>query len=286
MRACCLLRRGCLAWVALALACGQVSGTNDTEAKGSGGTTGGATNDGSCDADADHDGLPDSIEGKFDAQPDLSRDTDLDMTPDYLDLDSDNDGFTDAQERGDVPCSARNSDSDGLYDFQDLDSDNDGLLDIDEGLIGTDPTRVDTDGDGCWDRVELDWGECAPERDIVLVPHCSSDAVGGTLVATIPQTFTDELIELTLVVDSLPPELVGSFSVAAIGVSPPDGAVIEAGTRLSHVRPGAAIKIGVGVQRAWPGLRATVSLQEPSRSRWLAGHVFVAPAVSDCVYPK
>ncbi|MEM7082632.1 MAG: DUF4347 domain-containing protein [Pseudomonadota bacterium] len=50
-------------------------------------------------------------------------DTDADGVPNYIDLDSDNDGIADSTE-GDVQ-----SDSDGIADFLDLDSDNDGLPD-------------------------------------------------------------------------------------------------------------------------------------------------------------
>ena len=58
--------------------------------------------------------------------------TDVDGTPDYLDLDSDDDGIPDSVE-GSI-----DSDNDGQADFRDLDSDNDGLLDANEGVVDAD----------------------------------------------------------------------------------------------------------------------------------------------------
>ncbi len=79
----------------------------------SGGTD--ANNDGRQDgSDADHDGLVDTVDGTAAGGHPLARpDTDGDGAPDALDLDSDNDGVTDAREgRGD-------SDQDGIPDSLD-----------------------------------------------------------------------------------------------------------------------------------------------------------------------
>ncbi|RMF14977.1 MAG: hypothetical protein D6761_08640, partial [Candidatus Dadabacteria bacterium] len=61
--------------------------------------------------DSDGDGLPDAVE--CETWPDNCVDTDGDGTPDYLDLDSDNDGLTDAEEGLD------DSDGDGIPAFRD-----------------------------------------------------------------------------------------------------------------------------------------------------------------------
>jgi hypothetical protein len=109
--------------------------------------------------DEDGDTIADVHEGR-----DTAFDTDGDDTPDYLDLDSDDDGIPDALEAGDADTVTPPVDSDGdsLPDFRDRDSDNDGLADsvedadhdgvLDDGE--TDPTVEDTDGDGVSDLVE------------------------------------------------------------------------------------------------------------------------------------
>ena len=95
--------------------------------------------------DCDNDGLSNAIEGIVD--------TDRDGTPDFRDLDSDNDGITDAQEKG-TGSTPRDTDGDGTPDFRDLDSDNDGITDAQEKGTGTTP--LDTDGDGTPDFRDLD----------------------------------------------------------------------------------------------------------------------------------
>ena len=59
--------------------------------------------------------------------------------PDYLDLDSDNDGVPDSVE------GSADSDGDGIPDYLDLDTDNDGIPDVIEAGF------VDADGDGMHD---------------------------------------------------------------------------------------------------------------------------------------
>ena len=90
--------------------------------------------------DSDHDGLPDAIDADSTAGTDANADgvidtfapvdTDDDTTPDYRDLDADDDGVNDATE------STTDTDSDATPDFRDLDSDNDGNTD------DTDPNRT------------------------------------------------------------------------------------------------------------------------------------------------
>ncbi|MGB0588444.1 MAG: hypothetical protein ACPGU1_02080 [Myxococcota bacterium] len=101
------------------------------------------------DDDSDGDGVLDALEG--------SDDTDGDGTPDYLDDDSDGDGRLDAEE------GPGDSDLDGRRDFEDPDDedgpnadyDGDGLTNVQEFVLGTDPTRGDTDGDGIQDDIEI-----------------------------------------------------------------------------------------------------------------------------------
>ena len=116
---------------------------------------------GTC-VDTDRDGLSDSVEGA------PSQDTDTDGTPDFRDDDSDNDGYTDADEarraypRYDtmprtLTCGSVGDNCDGtdsVPNQRDSDSDDDGLTDREEFMAGTNPCNADTDGDGATDLIE------------------------------------------------------------------------------------------------------------------------------------
>ena len=115
---------------------------------------------------------------------DASEDTpqpdyDGDGTPDYLDIDSDNDGIFDVEEGGDgdldtnndgvidskdegftdvdgdgmdddaEPTDVPDTDGDGNPDYLDIDSDNDGIFDVVEGGDGD----LDTNNDGVIDSI-------------------------------------------------------------------------------------------------------------------------------------
>jgi len=134
---------------------GEVPGTDDTDGDG-------VIN--SQDADDDNDGITDVIEG--------TGDNDSDGVPNYLDRDSDNDGVLDSIE------TAIDTDGDSVPNYLDLDSDNDGIYDAPEagrdavastgrlsssatvdsfGLAqGASDVRLDTDGDGVVDMLDLD----------------------------------------------------------------------------------------------------------------------------------
>jgi hypothetical protein len=118
--------------------------------------------------DADGDGVPNGKEGPG------NTDTDGDGVPDYQDVDSDNDGITDAIENA-ATSGNTDSDGDGVLNFRDLDSDNDGINDVIEaggtdatgdgrmdgtvgtnGVVGSGLTPPDTDGDGAKNFVDLD----------------------------------------------------------------------------------------------------------------------------------
>lgn len=89
--------------------------------------------------DADGDTILDVDEGSATGQ-----DSDGDGVPNYLDLDSDNNGISDALEAGDSDPDTPpvDTDGDGVADFIDHDNDNDGVTDHDEdrtldGLLGS-----------------------------------------------------------------------------------------------------------------------------------------------------
>uniref|UniRef100_UPI0035B067B0 gliding motility-associated C-terminal domain-containing protein n=1 Tax=Flavobacterium sp. TaxID=239 RepID=UPI0035B067B0 len=105
------------------------------------------------DLDSDNDGIPDAVErGPNGATP---VDTDGDGTPDYRDLDSDGDGIPDAVEKGANGATPVDTDNDGTPDYRDLDSDGDGIPDaVEKGANGATP--VDTDNDGTPDYRDVD----------------------------------------------------------------------------------------------------------------------------------
>lgn len=86
------------------------------------------------------------------AQPDMPDDMEPDLPP-VIDPagDEDSDGLTNEEEG----APGRDTDGDGIPDYLDLDSDNDGLSDADELAAGTSPVVSDTDGDGEWDVLEV-----------------------------------------------------------------------------------------------------------------------------------
>jgi gliding motility-associated-like protein len=97
-----------------------------------------------ANADTDLDGLDNAYEPGL-----VPADTDLDLIPDYTDLDADNDGILDAVEGG------IDTDTDNIKNYRDLDSDNDQCFDAKEagfadpdndGILGTSPVVVNTNG--------------------------------------------------------------------------------------------------------------------------------------------
>ncbi|MBI1295673.1 hypothetical protein GC175_12035, partial [bacterium] len=156
-----------------------------------------ANSDGRCDGTVGLDGIPDSVDGLNgfgDANKPAPTDTDGDGIPDYLDLDSDNDGINDVIEAGGVDAnrdgradgtpdsSGRpvpagltpvDTDGDGIPNYRDLDSDNDSVSDLFENGYGgydtnndgflsiADNSVTDTDGDGIMSVVDgsQSWGD-------------------------------------------------------------------------------------------------------------------------------
>lgn len=135
------------------------------------------------DTDTDGDGMYDEFE--------TSDDWEGDGTPNYLDLDSDDDGYLDAEEHGTSDgCAAIDTDGDGIFDYLDLDSDGDGLSDEEERTrYFTDPRNEDTDGDGFIDLAEvatghdpLDPDDRIPEDTFFVVLPYGGDADERELV--------------------------------------------------------------------------------------------------------
>ena len=143
------------------------------------------------DTDSDGDAIPDWIEGSSNGIGPLGTDsdgdgiddawdrdnggvglydtpvdTDGDGTPDFRDLDTDDDGIVDAIERGPNGNNPVDSDNDGIADFRDIDSDNDGILDINEGT-------GDCDGDGIPDYLDED--SCQPRAPNGFSPNGDGD---------------------------------------------------------------------------------------------------------------
>ncbi len=124
-------------------------------------------------ADVDGDGLPDTVDPDQGGTPLPVPDTDGEGKPDYLDLDSDNDGVSDATEAGAAPNGPADSDGDGLPDYRDIDADDDGIPDNIEaqttaGYIP--PTGNDADGDGLDDAYDADDASADPDASGGLTP--------------------------------------------------------------------------------------------------------------------
>lgn len=95
--------------------------------------------------DSDRDTLSDSLEC-ISPVPALCADSDADGQPDYMEIDSDNDGLSDKLEAGPDSRYPLDSDYDSLADFRDSDSDNDGIADAQE--CSTPPQCSDSNNNG------------------------------------------------------------------------------------------------------------------------------------------
>ena len=107
--------------------------------------TDGDNNPDQTDTDSDGDTIPDVTEAQVNNAVVASG------------IDTNKDGLDDAFEPGLVPI---DTDNDGVKDYWDLDSDNDGILDSDEKIVDTDTDGIknyrelDSDNDGCYDVKE------------------------------------------------------------------------------------------------------------------------------------
>ncbi|HEX4887243.1 MAG TPA: gliding motility-associated C-terminal domain-containing protein, partial [Luteibaculaceae bacterium] len=131
------------------------------------------------DDDSDNDNILDSDEKGPDATPRISFAGNT--NPDYLNLDTDNDGICDIFE-GHLPGQGKfdrvsDVDNDGDEDYRDRDTDNDGILDAIEGGVALgsclepvntngglfhDYRSIDSDGDGLGDRFEAGASTAVP----------------------------------------------------------------------------------------------------------------------------
>ena len=144
---------------------------------------------------------------------------DTDLNPDFLDLDSDNDGVTDVIEAGQPDSdgngfadtghtpviSTPDTDGDGVPDVHDLDSDNDGITDtIEAGLSDTDGDGlvdgfIDSNGDGFDDSVAAS-PTVLPDTDNDGIPDIhdldsDNDGITDTIEAGLSDTDGDGHID-------------------------------------------------------------------------------------------
>lgn len=152
-----------------------------------------------CKDPTDDDG--DFVANSLELAP--GQDTDGDGTPDYLDTDSDGDGYLDADEatnpdlannlagkvRTDSCSPLADTDGDTIPDLRDVDSDGDGIADVDEHAVDPNGTyrcyqKPDCDGDGVVDPVELAAGSD------VLDPN--SKPPDATLYFVLPYKFAEQ----------------------------------------------------------------------------------------------
>ncbi|WP_111980221.1 tandem-95 repeat protein, partial [Algibacillus agarilyticus] len=106
------------------------------------------------DLDDDNDGVVDEND-RFPLDSTETKDLDNDTIGDNADLDIDGDGYLNVNDA--FPYDAtefEDYDGDGLGDVIDTDDDNDTLSDVDEVELGTDPKNIDTDGDGVLDATD------------------------------------------------------------------------------------------------------------------------------------
>ncbi|WP_179374855.1 PA14 domain-containing protein [Winogradskyella wichelsiae] len=144
------------------------------------------------------------------------RDTDDDGIPDYLDLDSDNDGIYDVDESGNGNLDTNN---DGVIDSNDAafnDSNNNGVDDAAEATIPIDTSgdgnfdfqNTDSDGDGCNDVIEAGHADSNADGQVDGTGFNTSGLVIGTSTAytgttTNVTTATEVAVDDTALVDQL-----------------------------------------------------------------------------------
>ncbi|WP_103071575.1 DUF6923 family protein [Aquimarina sediminis] len=111
---------------------------------------------GDADGDDLYNYLDDDISGNGDNVVQDTFDRDSDGIPDFMDIDSDNDGIYDIVEAGQGD---KDTNNDGIHNASDtnfLDSDLDGLADAFDPDQGNSFTPIDTDGDTIYDCYDID----------------------------------------------------------------------------------------------------------------------------------
>jgi uncharacterized repeat protein (TIGR01451 family) len=123
--------------------------------------------------DTDGDGLSNNVDPTTGGTPLPVPNTDGTGGPDYLDIDSDNDGIIDTVEAGGIPNRPIDSDGDGRPDYRDMDADDDGIPDNIEAqpTVGyIPPSGTDTDGDGLDDAYDAADTNVDPRSSAGLTP--------------------------------------------------------------------------------------------------------------------
>ena len=159
----------------------------------------------------------------------IPRDTDSDATPDFLDMDSDNDGISDlieSQPNTAIALSPIDSNKDGLYDvfgtgtiphdtdsdtildYLDLDSDNDGIKDNVETEADQDADGIrnyrdmDRENDGCNDVVEAGFSDGDSDGKYGIAP-ISVNQNGLVISAAYTVPNADYSISAPIFIDNL-----------------------------------------------------------------------------------
>lgn len=109
--------------------------------------------------DTDNDGIINALDTDDDDDG-IETASERSLGTNYLLVDSDGDGLSDAKEIGELLDEPLDTDEDGTIDALDndeeiTDSDNDGLSDALEAQLNTNPIKIDTDGDGINDALEV-----------------------------------------------------------------------------------------------------------------------------------
>jgi len=185
-----------------------------------------AVHKGKMVADSDGDGLADILEADNGTDP-LNPDTDGDGAGDMVELVA---SFDPLQPEDFQGCED--------LDEKDFDADRDGLTDCDEALIGTDPSLVDTDGDGIPDGLEFNFGMDYLNRDGV-----EDDDGDGVANGDEVQEHTDPRVT------DLPARLGSAYrySVDDLGVQSEasvDGPDQISGIKVLHVGSGSTAGVG------------------------------------------
>ncbi len=167
-------------------------GINDVRENGGSDLDGDGLRDGHIDTN--NDGISDTVPA-----PPTLRDSDADLAPDFLDLDSDNDSLSDLQEGGAMGVDANN---DGILD--DPDGDGDGITNGADGKTGfgdaNDAAPRNTDSTDTPDYIDPD-SDNSGSPDIASAGNASLDANGDGRVDSIADPDGDGIAQL---VDSKP----------------------------------------------------------------------------------
>jgi hypothetical protein len=179
--------------------------------------------------DTDADGYSDYLEILAGSKPllplNMPSDYDLDEIPDVLDLDDDNDGYSDDVDAFPYnSAEAQDTDLDLIGNNSDLDDDNDGYSDIDELAAGTDPLITesipeDNDKDFISNATDHDDDNDGFEDSIDALPYDASehlDSDGDNIGNSIDTDDDDDGVEDYL--DSFPLDSMESVDTDSDGI--------------------------------------------------------------------